>query len=197
MKHLLTITMSLLLLTGKAQQTKYVSLAVFNTQNAMPFGKFKGLFTDGFHPGFEIGYGKTIKAKEKHEWLTELKFAYFFHRFVQHGMPLRLTFGYRYKINQRLSAETFLGAGYMHSLPATAKLRLDENGEYKNNKGVGRMQAIATFDLGVSYIATPKAKRPVRIFSSYQQRLQFPFVKSYVQLLPYNSFVIGISRQLK
>lgn len=198
MKYVLTsIIIIFLTVQVTAQQKKYFSAAIFTTQNAMPFGKFAGLFGGTFHPGLELGYGKTLKPKTKHEWLVELKFAYFFHRYVQHGMPLYLNFGYRYKINSRLSAETSLGAGYMHSIPATAKLKLNENGEYENNKGAGRMQAAANYALGFSYILNPSASQPLRIFTSYQQRIQMPFVKSYVPLLPYSSFVIGAYYSLK
>lgn len=134
--------------------------------------------------------------KQNMSGFFELKFAYFFHRFVQHGFPLNLNFGYRYKINSRLSAETSIGAGYMHSIPAAGKLKLNENGEYVNNKGAGRMQAIVTYGLGLSYAMNPSSAQPVRIFTNYQQRVQMPFVKSYVPLLPYNSFMIGLSKPL-
>jgi hypothetical protein len=180
-----------------AQKNKYMSLGVYNTQTAMPFGKFAGLFGEILHPGVEIGYGKIISPKQKHEWFSEWKFSYFFHRFVQHGIPITYNYGYRYKFNSKFSAETSLGGGYMHSIPATAKLKLNSDGEYENNKGIGRMQATANFSIGISYISNPKAQRPVRLFTLYQQRLQMPFVRSYVPLLPYNSFMIGVSRSIK
>jgi hypothetical protein len=179
-----------------AQKQKYLSVAVFTTQNAMPFGKFKGLFAETFHPGIEAGYGKIFQAKKKHEWTAELKLAYFYHRFVQHGIPLYLNLGYRYSINKQFSAETSLGGGYMHSIPATAKLKLNSDGEYENNKGPGRMQAIVAYAVGLAYIPDPAAARPTRIFATYQQRVQLPFVRSYVPLLPYNSFMIGLSHPL-
>ncbi|MEO5948421.1 MAG: hypothetical protein ABIP79_16510, partial [Chitinophagaceae bacterium] len=175
-----------------AQRQTYVSTAFFTTQNAFPFSKFVGLFKETFHPGLEIGYGKILKPKEKHEWFSEVKLGYFFHRYVQHGFPLYLNFGYRYKFNARLAAETSIGAGYMHSIPATAKLKLNEDGKYENNKGIGRMQAMASYGIGFSYILNPTAVKSLRLFTTYQQRLQFPFVKSYVPLLPYNSFIIGL-----
>ena len=194
MKQLILITTILILLYQEvpAQKQKYFSAAFFTTQNAYPFGKFVGLFKETIHPGIEIGYGKILKPKEKHEWFSEVKMGYFYHRFVQHGLPLYLNFGYKYKFNSRLAAETSIGAGYMHSIPATAKLKLSEEGEYENNKGIGRMQAMATYGIGFSYVLNPAAAKTIRVFTSYQQRLQFPFVKSYVPLLPYNSFIIGL-----
>src|SRR6476661_4448324 len=126
MKRLSIIAVVLLTGLGASSQKKYFSLAAFNTQTAMPFGKFAGLFTDQFHPGIEAGYGINISAKEKHDWFVEFRIACFYHRFVQTGIPLYASFGYRYKFSDRFSAETSLGAGYMHSVPATAKLKLND-----------------------------------------------------------------------
>jgi len=197
MKHSYIIAIVLLTSLAASSQKKYLSLAAFTTQSAMPFGKFAGLFTDQFHPGLEAGYGINISAKEKHDWFVDFKIACFYHRFVQTGIPIYADLGYRYKINSRLSAETSLGAGYMHSVPATAKLKLEEDGVYVNNKGVGRMQAMATFALGLGYTIDPSSRQPMSVFTTYQQRIQMPFVNSYVPLLPYNSFMIGIKKSIK
>lgn len=195
---ILLITICLLIkVNAQKGGNKYFSLAVFNTENAKPFGKFAGLFGEILHPGIEAGYGNDIFARPHHEWFVELKIAYFYHRFVQHGIPLYLNFGYRYIINSHFSAETSIGAGYMQSIPAPAKLELNSDGNYVKNKGAGRIQAVASYSLGFRYTPNPSAARPLRISTAYQQRIQMPFVKSYVPLLPYNSFMIGVSRNLK
>ena len=187
-----------LAITATAQKRqKQISLAVINIQSAMPFGKFAGIFSDQFHPGFEAGIGFNWKSKSKHDWFQEFKVGYFFHRFVQHAIPVYTDFGYRYKVSRRLTSAVMIGAGYLHSIPATAKLKLNKNGEYENNKEIGRIQAMASFGLRVSFMINPKASRPVSFFSQYQQLVQMPFVKSYVPLLPYNEMMIGISRSLK
>jgi hypothetical protein len=191
------IALALLVCLAASSQKKYVSLAALTTQTAMPFGKFAGLFTDQFHPGIEAGCGIDLSVKEKHDWFIEFKLACFYHRFVQVGIPLYADFGYRYKFSNRFFAETSVGAGYMHSVPETAKLKLNDEGVYVNNKGIGRMQAIATFGLGLGYTIDPSAKKPVAVFTTYQQRIQMPFVKSYVPLLPYNSFMIGIKKSIR
>src|SRR4030095_8414043 len=191
------IALALLACLAASSQKKYASLAAFTTQTAMPFGKFAALFTDQFHPGIETGYGINLSTKERHDWFIELKLACFYHRFVQIGIPLYADFGYRYRFNDRFAAETSLGFGYMHSVPATAKLKLNDEGVYVNNKGIGRMQTMATFGLSLGYTIDPSAKKPVAVFTTYQQRIQMPFVKSYVPLLPYNSFMIGIRKAIK
>jgi hypothetical protein len=197
MKQLLLTVVALnAILLLNAQNRNYVAVSVYNTQNAMPFGKFAGLFTDQFHPGVEGIYGKNLSLTKNHEWFLELRLSYFFHRYVQHALPVYVNFGYRYKISNKFSAETSLGAGYMHSIPATAKLKLGENGEYENNKGIGRMQATASFSAGLGYTARPDAAKPLTVFINYQQRVQTPFVRSYVPLLPYNIFMIGVRKPI-
>ena len=185
-----------LLITNEAHSQKYESIGIYNTQTAMPFGKFTGLFKGPLHPGLEYGRGFILSSKEKHDWFLEVKAGYFFHRFVQHGIPVYANAGYRYKISSRIFAETSIGAGGMQSIPATGKYKLNDNGDYENNKGIGRVQAIATYGIGGSYLLTTSTKKPMRGFLMYQQKLQFPFIRSYVPLLPYNSFMIGITRPI-
>ena len=198
MKYFFIIAASICFsLSAAAQQPTYVTASFYNTQNAMPFGKLSGLFGGVVHPGIELGYGKEVWQKPKHFWSLEMKLGLFYHRYVQYGIPLYLDFGYNHTLVRRVSIKTSVGAGYMHSIPAADKFKLNSNGEYKNNKGIGRMQAIATFGLGLEYSLKPNSSRPVVIFTNYQQRIQFPFVKSYVPLLPYNSFMIGIHLPLK
>jgi hypothetical protein len=59
------------------------------------------------------------------------------------------------------------------------------------------MQAMATFSLVIGYTFNPSAKKPLALFTTYQQRIQMPFVKSYVPMLPYNSFIMGIKKSIK
>ena len=177
-----------------AQQKKYAGLAIFNTEPALPFGKFKGLFTDALHPGIEFSYGNNFNMKKKHDWFLEYKLAYFYHRYVQHGIPLYSDLGYRYRFSKSLSAETAIGAGYMKSIPASQVFIQGTGGNYEKKNGKGREQVIATYGIGGRYFLNPAAAHQWSLFIHYQQRIQFPFVKSYVPFLPYNSFMIGISR---
>ncbi|MBD0349778.1 MAG: hypothetical protein ICV65_01350, partial [Flavisolibacter sp.] len=81
---------------------------------------------------------------------------------------------------------------YMHSVPATAVLKLNEQGEYKNVKGIGRGQAIVNLTFGAHYKINLQSSKPLTLSLQYQQRLQTPFVKSYVPFLPYNSLQLGV-----
>ncbi len=198
MKYIFTIAaLTCINLSASAQQSTYVTASVYNTQNAMPFGKFSGLFEGVMHPGMELGYGKNVWQRSKHHWFIELKLGLFYHRYVQYGIPLYLDFGYNHAIAGGVSIKTSVGAGYMHSIPAAEKFKLNSNGEYKNNKGIGRMQAMATFGLGLDYRLKSTESGNIILFTNYQQRIQFPFVKSYVPLLPYNSFMVGMHLPVK
>ncbi len=196
-RFIITLTVIMLTMTTTAQKQKYLAIATYNTQTDYPFGKFAAMFSKVYHPGIEVTWGKNFSVKQKHDWFWDLRASYFFHRFVQHGIPVYTNIGYRYKFSKRFSADAALGGGYMQSIPATAKLKLDANGDYKNNNRVGRAQAIAAFGIGAGYNIHPSSGRPIKIFIAYQQRIQMPFVKSYVPLLPYNSFMIGFSRPIK
>lgn len=180
-----------------AQKKKEISIAFLNTGTAYPFSQFGKLLSGIEHPGVEIGYGFDWKTKSKHDWFQEFKLSYFYHRFVQHGIPLYTDIGYRYKFSHSLAGQVALGAGYLQSIPATAKLKLSDNGEYKNDKGVGRSQALAVANFGIRYAIHPAAETSAKVFITYQQLLQTPFVKAYVPILPYNSMLIGCSIPLR
>ncbi len=186
-----------LTLAAQAQKKKEWSIAFMNTQTAMPFAKFSSLFSKDLHPGIEGGFAITLKEKKKHAWVQEFKAGYFFHRFVQHGIPVYTSTAYRYKFSGSFGADALLGIGYLHSIPAIAKLKLNADGEYENNKGAGRMQAMANVGFRAGYLFNRKKARPIRLYLQYMQQLQFPFVKSYVPLLPYNTLLIGTSWTLK
>lgn len=194
MKKLRSLLLLLVLATpGSAQMKKEISISFVNAASAYPFAKFGQLFSGVKHPGIELGYGFIWKSKSKHDWYQEIKLAWVHHRFVQNAFLLYTDVGYRYKLSPHWTTQLALGAGYLHSIPATAKLKLNANGEYKNNKGIGRAQAGAILNFGAAYTIQPLATKPLKIFIAYQQLLQTPFVKAYVPILPYNSLLIGCS----
>ncbi|MFT3844339.1 MAG: hypothetical protein QM725_04750 [Lacibacter sp.] len=177
------------------QKKQFASITITSNASAYPFGILAGYFKNPVHPGFELGWEKVFKEKKKHTWYGEAKLGYFYHRFLQHGIPLYVNYGYKYKFNTKLYAGAAIGAGSFHSVPATAVLKLEE-GEYKNAKGIGRPQAIAAFTLSSGYTVAAKSKMPVTVFLHYQARVQMPFVKSYVPVLPYNQIGVGASINL-
>jgi len=174
------------------KKDKQISFALTNSHTAYPFASFSKLFSGPYHPGVELGYGFNWTNKKKHDWYQAFRLGYFYHRFVQHSIPLYTQIGYRYKPWTRMNFNTALGAGYMHSIPATAVLKMNSNGDYEKAKGVGRAQAILNFSVGGRYTINKKTDAP-SIFLQYTQQLQAPFINSYVPLLPYNTMALGLS----
>jgi len=175
-------------------QSKYrLSVAFTDNASAYPFAVFTGFVKEPIHPGVEFGWSRNFREKKNHDWFRDVKLGYFYHRFVQHGIPLYVNYGYRYKFSKTFNADAALGAGYFHSIAATEVLKLDDAGNYKNAKGIGRPQAMAALTIGTGYVFYLNKDQPVKLFLQYQARIQTPFVKSYVPILPYNQAAIGIS----
>ena len=177
------------------RQGKEVSFAITNSHSAYPFASFSKLFTGPIHPGIEAGYGFNWKTKPKHDWYQSFRIGFFHHRFVQTAIPLYTQFGYRFKPFRRVSINGALGAGYLHSIPAVAVLKQNDNGEYEKAKGLGRPQVLFNLSFGARY--SFKEGTSSNVFIAYNQQLQTPFINSYVPLLPYNSIALGFSMPLK
>ncbi|HMP92714.1 MAG TPA: hypothetical protein PKD90_07575 [Phnomibacter sp.] len=195
----LTLACSLACLPAAAQKKRplqYASLAITNNQTAFPFGSFSKLATGQWHPGVELGTGFNWRQKPKHQWYQEGRLGYFNHQFVQHALPLYTTFGYRYLVGQRWALQAGLGGGALFSLPHQQRYQLTQGGNYEPKKGI-RLQGMAVVNLGLQHTVNPQAKHPLSLFTVYQQRLQMPYVPSYVPLLPYNSLQIGVKYHLQ
>jgi hypothetical protein len=72
--------------------------------------------------------------------------------------------------------------------------KLSANGNYKKKFNWGRPQAMVGFSLRVSKQLAPSG---TCAFLQYQQRIQLPFIKSYVPLLPSNILFAGMKFPLK
>ena len=196
MRHILTLGLLILSLASTAQKKKYLSFALTNNASSYPFQYLAGYVENPLHPGFEVGIGKTTGIIKHHEWFGELKIGYFYHQFVQHGIPIYFNGGYRYHFNHRFSMDAALGAGYFHSIATTDVLKL-ENGEYENAKGIGRPQIMAAIGFSAGYRVKINKTDSARIFFQYQSRVQLPFNDDYVPILPYNQIALGIAVPLK
>lgn len=187
--------LSVSLITYAQRKEQVVSFAVTNHHSAYPFSVFANLFAKDLHPGIEAGYGFNWKSKPKHDWYQTFRAGYFYHRFVQHAIPVYTQLSYRYKLSKPVHLTAALGADYLHAIPATAVLHLNDNGTYKKAKGIGRGQAILSFAAALQYIM--HKEKGSALFLEYQQQLQTPFIKSYVPLLPYNAVALGYKVSLK
>lgn len=179
-------------LAGSAQKEPEISIAFTNQHTAYPFSSFSKLFSGPLHPGAELGYRFNWRTGKRHDWFQSIHAGYFYHRFLQHGVPVYTQVGYRYKFNRQWRLSGAAGAGYLHAVPATAVLKLEPDGTYTNAKGLGRGQVLLHLAFGAQY-RFKSSSRSTSVFADYRQQIQTPFVKSYVPLLPYNSIAVGAS----
>lgn len=179
----------------KGIRFNHLSLALTNNHSAYPFASFSKLVSGEWHPGFEMGTGFNWSVRKKHDWYQEIKLGYFYHQFVQHGIPLYTNFGYRYKFSKHWDAQAGLGAGMLLSIPDHKRYKLNSEGNYESHNKV-RIQGMIVFNVGAGYQFQLDKKHPLEAFFTYQQRIQTPYVPSYVPLLPYNSLMVGIKRSI-
>lgn len=193
---ILHLMLAIFIKSANAQQ-KYWGVAVYNTQPAMPFGVFVPLVTGPVHPGISFSYRNVAKELRKSSWFWEANAAIFYHRFIQVGVPVYVSMGYRYKFTSSFAAEISVGGGYLHAITATGRLEADENGIYHNKKSIGRPQFLIDGGIDISYKLKHKATASSEIFAGYHPMFQLPFIKSYVPLLPYNRLQIGVRMPFK
>ena len=172
---------------AKKTDTAYYRFALSNSQTAKPFGKLSSLVYKDFHPGVELAYGRS-KTKNNHQWLRELVLNYLFHRWVQHNLSLSVNGGYRYFQTSSWGAKVMLGAGVQGSMPTEKVFDISGNG-IKEGQHIVRPQFVASFSVGLDKKIND---RGMTIFLQYQQKVQTPFIKEYVPLLPYNTLMLGI-----
>jgi hypothetical protein len=170
------------------------SIALTNAHTAQPFGSFGRLLYRDWHPGVEAGMSFSRSAKKNHEWFQTINAGYFYHRWVQHTISLYSELGYRYKLPLHFAAGAKLGIGYLHAIADSKVYKIDAETGIKKKTNLGRPQGMASFSLELQKSISKNNKK---IFVEYQQRLQFPFVKNYVPLLPYNMLMVGLTMPVK
>lgn len=192
-KSILALVACLVFSSSLAQHK--IAQLTFETGNAitaLPFIGAPQLFYTNYHPYTTVGARLVWKEKGKHAWEQSFSLGYIYHRFVQHSIPLLTETIYRYDFNRAFSMRAHLGVGYLHSIPATARFELNDQGEYEKIKNLGRAQAGLKFSISASYALDSDWQLSL----NYGVLGQMPFVKSYVPLLPYNSIQLGIAKNI-
>lgn len=191
---IITFLFVVIFLNPASAQRKITQLT-FETGNAvtaMPFVGATQLFYTNYHPFTTLGARIVWKEKGKHAWEQSFNLGYIYHRFVQHSIPLFTETIYRYDFNKSFSMRAHLGVGYLHSIPATDRFELNDQGEYDKIRNLGRAQASIKFSISAAYVIT----QDIRLTLNYGVLGQLPFVKSYVPLLPYNTIQLGIAKNI-
>ncbi len=191
----LIVVLAPFLAHGQTWKTKPVSISVFNNATMLPPASLMATFNQPLHPGltatFEFGWKETVK----HKWYQNAGISYMYHRFVYQAIMLNSQAGYRWNLTH-FSVEGYLQAGYMHAFILTDRAILQSDGTYKEKKGLGKAQFITGAGAGIGYNLGDETKLR-RIFVNYDIRLQMPFVKSYVTLLPNGALSLGMQFTIK
>ena len=192
MKKTILIICLVLPFVLKAQSWKSnpIAVSIFNNATMLPTASLTATFNQPIHPGLTVANEFGWKETDKHKWFQNAGLSYFYHRYVYQAILLNSQAGYRWKI-KKFSFEGYLQAGYMHAFLLTDRAVLQSDGTYKAKQGFGKPQFIAGAGTGIGY-NLGDAKRIRRVFLNYDIRLQMPFVKSNVTLLPNGALSLGM-----
>lgn len=187
-KLLLIASFTLTALIGSAQS---VFFKTGNINSTLPVTGFPSLFYANYHPYVEGGYEFLLKEWDKSSLFQSVGVGYFYHRFMQHGIPLTTEARWVYTAPETFHPYVALGGGYLHAIPISKQLVLNDEGEYERAGGVGRSQATFSLSLGTDIQVSSWT-----FLAEYKMLFQTPFVKSYVPLLPYGIVQVGVRFQL-
>jgi len=182
-------------LSAQSWKSKPIAISVFNNATMLPPASLTATFNQPIHPGLAASYEFGWKETDKHKWFQNAGISYMYHRFVYQAILLNSQAGYRWKIN-KFSLEGYLQAGYMHAFYLTDRAVLQDDGTYIAKKGFGKPQFITGAGIGIGYNFGDE-NRIRRVFLNYDVRLQMPFVKSYVALLPNGALGLGVQFNLE
>lgn len=181
-------------LLAQSWKSNPMAISVFNNATMLPPASLTAVFSQPIHPGITVAYEFGWKETEKHKWFQNAGISYMYHRYVDQAIILNSQAGYRWKINN-FSVEGYLQAGYMHAFLLTDRAVLQSDGTYTYKMGFGKPQFITGAGAGFGYNFGDNTKIR-RIFLNYDVRLQMPFVKSYVTLLPNGTLSLGMQFML-
>lgn len=191
---ILLILFSPLIMTGQSWKSDPFGVSIFNNSTMLPPASFIAVFTQPIHPGLAASYEFGWKEGPKYKWFQNAGISYMYHRYVYQAILLESRGGYRWKI-RNFSVEGYLQAGFMHAFYLTDRAVIQPDGTYSAKKGYGKPQFLVGAGLGFGYNLGDD-KRVRRIFLDYDFRMQMPFVKSYVPLLPNGSLGLGFQFNL-
>jgi len=183
------------LMIGQSWKANPISISVFNNATLLPPASLIATFNQPIHLGITAAYEFGWKDAMKHKWFQNAGISYMYHRYVYQAIFLNTQGGYRWKIND-FSVEGYLQAGYMLAFYLTDRAIMQSDGTYIVKQGAGKPQFIVGAGIGLGY-DLGKDEHIRRIFLGYDIRMQIPFVKSYVPVLPNGALYIGFQFNLE
>lgn len=197
-----------LTINAQSWKTKPFSVSVLNNATLLPLKSLTAPFNQPLHPGvalsYEFGWKETIRnpmfqntntfslgGKEVYtgKIFQDVSLAYYYHRYVNHAFALTTHAGYR-KYIRKFTAEISLHIGYLHSQLLTDRL-MRRDGMWVKGFNPARGYFVAGAGVGLGYDAGYRYNVR-RVFVNYDFRLQMPFVKNYVPVLPNGIVSVGM-----
>jgi len=165
------------------------TVSILNNATMLPPASLTAAFNQPIHPGLVINSEFGWKENAKGKWFQNASLGYIYHQLANQSFLLFTQAGYRKYIG-KFSLEASLQTGYMNCFSLVDRIVLNENGQYEASKGWGKSQFV--LGAGTSIGFTPKSTgRLKRVFLAYDIRMQMPFVKSYVTILPNGALSLG------
>lgn len=174
-------------------QSRYLGISLSNNTTGYPVIAYPDLFYSNFHPGLDILYAWKINNGERDRLFVNANVGMYYHQFVQSLVRIYPMLTYERKVGSKLSLEGGLGAGLGVSFEGTNAFVLNDDGSYDNKPFFGaRSQYLIGLHLGGSYPLQKNNPEGIRLSAQFRSFMQGTYVKSYVPLLPLNSFNLGI-----
>jgi len=183
------------IIIGQSQRSHLISVCLFNNSTKLPPASLTAAFKTPIHLGVSAAYEFGWKETAKQKWFQNAGISYWYHQFVNQVILLNSQAGYRWKIKD-FSVEANIQVGYMHAFYLTERFVQNPDGTYMAKKGGGKSQFISGAGIGLGY-DLGKDTHIRRIILNYDFRMQLPFVRGYVPLLPNGALGIGFQFNLK
>jgi hypothetical protein len=193
---------------AQSWKTKPFSVSLLNNATLLPPKSVIAPFNQPLHPGvslgYEFGWKETVRNpmfQNRNTYILggkevttgkifqDISLAYYYHRYVNHAFALTTHGGYR-KYIRKFTAEISLHMGYLHSQLLTDRL-VRRDGMWVKGFNPARGYFIAGAGVGLGYDAGYRFNVR-RFFVNYDFRLQMPFVKNYVPVLPNGIVYVGL-----
>ena len=197
MKKGLFVYLALLCHVSSHSQNKLLSFETSNQVTSFPLLGFGRVFSAAYHPGAGIEYQQRLTKKERNQWWFIGSFSGFHHSFFQTAFLINSGISYKYKLTELSTFFTGVDGGYLHSFYKYDRFRLQSDGTYEK---ASIINSRAQFNIGlhIGYAQDIKPKDPGRFFLFVKLKTftQGLFAGSYIPIVPYNSFSIGLITSL-
>jgi hypothetical protein len=183
----------LFLITSRVNAQNYVGIKVGQNATSFPVLGLGTAFRAPIHTGIGVLYSSRLNKGTKHQFSNEMSIGVVYHRLFQTAIQLYDMAIYRNCISPRWSVNAGIGGGYQHSFYHYTVFRPGNNGEYEQvSSWKGRPQYCILLNLGAGMNFPRKDPERFRITAEVRTFVHGTFAKSYVPVVPYNGFQLGL-----